>query len=119
MRDIDHDIAGTDDGHMLAHFKWTVAESRQPVEVIDHVFRMEDAFGRIPLHADRFRALSADWKHDRARSERADVFHRQIFALADRDVPKIVDVGLLEKLPILLPQSSAQLELGGKDAVFG
>ncbi len=40
---IDHDVAGTDDRHMFAHLKGAVAEPRQTVEVVHHVFGVEDA----------------------------------------------------------------------------
>jgi hypothetical protein len=64
----------------------SVAESRQPVEMVDHVLSVEDALGRIAFDANGLGALRADGKHDGAGAEPAQLFHGQIFVLADRDV---------------------------------
>jgi hypothetical protein len=104
---------------MLAHIKWTVTEARQPVEVIHDVFGMEHALRRIPFDADRLGPLCADCKDHCARTKRAHIIDGQIFAFANADVSKIMDMRLLKQFPVLLSQPPAQFELARKDAIFG
>ena len=48
MGNVDHHIAGADDGHMFAHVKRTVAETGQSIEVVHNVFGMKHALRRVP-----------------------------------------------------------------------
>ena len=118
MGDIHHDVARTDHCHMLAHVEGAIAESRQAIEVIDHIFGMEHTVGTIPFHANRLCTLCPNGKHDRTGASRADVFHGQIFALADRDVPQVMDVRLCQEFPVLLFQPASEFEFTGKYAIL-
>jgi hypothetical protein len=58
--DVHHDIPGTDDCDVLAHFERAITKAGEPVEMVDDVFGVEDALRRIPFYADGFSPLCAD-----------------------------------------------------------
>jgi hypothetical protein len=118
MGNIDHHIAGADYGHMLAHVERPVAETGQPIEMVDHIFRVKDPFSRTPFNPDSLGPLRADRKHDCAGAKVSDLFDGEIFTFADRDIAEIVNVRSLEQFPVLLLETAAQLEFCGEDPVF-
>src|SRR4030065_2883419 len=119
MSNVSHNVSHADHRHVLAHLEGTIAESREPIEMVDHILGVEHALGGIPFHADRFGALSPDGKDDGARAKGTNVLYCEVFPLADRDIAEVMDIGLLEQLPVLLLKSAAQFELGRKDAILG
>jgi hypothetical protein len=107
--DIDHHVADSDDGHPTAHFERTLGKAGQPIEMVHHVLGVVDPDRRVPLHANRLRALRSRREDQGAGPEASQVFDRQVFLVADRHVSEIMHVWALHDLPVGLPQSSAQL----------
>ena len=115
---VHHDIADADHRHPLAHFKRTRAESGKQIIMIDAVFGMIDALGRIAFDPDGFGTLRSCRKDEDARLKRLELWDGQMLAFPDGHVAEVMDIGAAEDFPVPLSEPSAQLVLIGKDAVF-
>ena len=118
MGNIDHDITCPDYCHMLAHLERPITETRQPVEVIHHVFCVVHTLGGIPFHPDGLGPLRPDREHHCAGAESPHLLDSKVLAVSDRNVPQIVHIRPIQQIPILLLETTTELELGGENSVF-
>src|SRR5262249_45300140 len=94
MRNINHDVADSDDGHMFAHLERSIAETRQAIEMVDNIFCVEDAPGCIALNTDSLGALRTSRDHNGAYPKTLEISNCEILALAYRHVSKVVNFRL-------------------------
>src|SRR5690242_19572862 len=79
---------------------------------------MKYTFGRIPFNTNGLGSLRTDREDNCGCIQPTHIFDRKVLAISDGDVPKIMDVLLLEKLPVLLLESATEFQLRGEYSIF-
>ncbi|KPL76391.1 hypothetical protein AC812_06995 [Bellilinea caldifistulae] len=95
-----------------------LAEGRQFVVMIDHILGVIHPAQMLPRQTQPFCPLRSGCHQNGLKSQPTQVIQRQIPLLTDQHIAKILDIGQLQNLPELSPQTGFHFNFIRVNAVF-